>query len=102
MRVLLVFVFLLIRTITCHVSYQPEQVHLAYGDNVYEIVVTWSTWNKTGQSIVEYGINGMVLIANGTSKLFTDGGSLKRSQYIHAVKLTNLKPNTKYGMKCDY
>ncbi|KAJ8940375.1 hypothetical protein NQ318_015768 [Aromia moschata] len=54
--------------------YQPEQVHISYGDNVYEIVVTWN------------------------------GGPLKKSQYIHTVKLKDLTPDSFYVYHCgsDY
>lgn len=31
-----------------YVSYQPEQVHIALGDNPDEIVVTWSTMQDPG------------------------------------------------------
>lgn len=78
---------------------QPEQVHIAYGSNVYEIVVTWSTFNETPNSIVEYGIGGLILQEEGTSKIFVDGGELHRSQYIHKVTLKNLTPNSKYGKR---
>lgn len=81
--------------------YQPEQVHLAYGDNIFEVVVTWSTFNDTKESVVEYGIRGMVLRQEGISKLFVDGGELKRSQYIHRVTLKNLTPNSRYGKLCN-
>lgn len=77
--------------------YQPEQVHLSYGKNVYEIVVTWSTFNDTKSSVVEYGIGGMILQAEGTSKLFIDGGPERHAQYIHRVRLADLTPDSTYG-----
>lgn len=80
--------------------YQPEQVHIAFGDNVSEIVVTWSTFNDTTDSVVEYGINGMILRAVGTSTLFVDGGPAKHSQYIHRVTLKNLTPKSRYIYHC--
>lgn len=76
--------------------YQPEQIHIAYGDNVYEIIVTWSTFNDTEESLVEYGIGGLTLTATGTRRLFIDGGNEKHAQYIHKVKLSELTPNTNY------
>lgn len=76
---------------------QPEQIHLAYGSNIFEIVVTWSTFNETRDSVVEYGIGGLILKQNGTSKLFVDGGSERHSQYIHTVVLKHLTPGSKYG-----
>ncbi|KAK5638556.1 hypothetical protein RI129_012851 [Pyrocoelia pectoralis] len=80
------------------VQLQPEQVHISYGDSVYEIVVTWSTIGDTKESIVEYGVGFRPLnyTALGYSKLFTDGGTKKRSQYIHTATLKNLKPSTVY------
>lgn len=91
----LCIIIILLHDSICHVSYQPGQVHIS--ENVSEIVITWSTINATLNSIVEYGINGMVLTANGTSNKFVDGGSEKYTQYIHQVKLTNLQPSSKYG-----
>lgn len=62
-----------------------------------EIVVTWTTWKDTDESIVKYGINGLILKASGTSTLFVDGGELQRKEYIHRVRLTGLQPSSKYG-----
>ncbi|KAK9512350.1 hypothetical protein O3M35_000795 [Rhynocoris fuscipes] len=81
-------------------KYQPEQVHISFGDNIDEIVVTWSTFDETPNSVVEYGIDELTERAEGYSKLFVDGGKKKRKQYIHRVKLTNLKPLTKYIYHC--
>lgn len=87
-----------VKIVNCQVVYyQPEQVHLAFGDNTSEIIVTWSTFDQTKQSIVEYGINGFALRAVGSATLFVDGGPKKHAQYIHRVVLKNLTPNSKYG-----
>lgn len=69
-------------------------------ENVDEMLITWSTFNATPNSIVEYGIDELTDKAEGYSKKFVDGGKEKRIQYIHRVRLTNLKPLTKYG-KCS-
>jgi len=66
-------------------------------DNIHDIVVTWSTRNDTEESIVEYGIGGFVLRAEGNSTLFVDGGRKKQKQYIHRVWLKNLTPDSKYS-----
>lgn len=61
------------------------------------IVVTWSTFNDTQESVVEYGVNGMDRKAVGKAKIFVDGGKEHREQWIHRVTLKNLKFDTKYG-----
>ncbi|XP_076291196.1 acid phosphatase type 7 [Lasioglossum baleicum] len=88
-------------SVFCNVIYyQPEAVHIAYGDNIHDIVVTWSTKSDTGESIVEYGIGGYILTASGNATLFIDGGKQKQKQYIHRVWLKNLTPNSKYMYHC--
>lgn len=47
--------------------YQPEQVHLAFGESTNEIVVTWSTMTATNDSVVEYGIGGYALRFDSSS-----------------------------------
>ncbi|CAH2041217.1 unnamed protein product, partial [Iphiclides podalirius] len=61
-----------------------------------DIVVTWSTFNDTIESRAQYGVNEMDKEALGHSKLFTDGGPEKRSQWIHRVLLKDLKHDTRY------
>ncbi|XP_054727487.1 acid phosphatase type 7 isoform X3 [Anastrepha obliqua] len=79
---------------------QPEQVHLAFGEQPNEVVVTWSTRDDAIESIVEYGFDGLTQHANGTSLKFVDGGDKQKSQYIHRVKLLNLLPNRTYAYHC--
>lgn len=59
--------------------------------------MTWSTRNDTEESLVEYGIGGLVFQAKGNSTLFIDGGAKKQRQYIHRVWLKNLNPDNKYS-----
>ncbi|XP_018324347.1 acid phosphatase type 7 [Agrilus planipennis] len=80
--------------------YQPEQVHLAYGDTPYDYVVTWSTFNDTHLSTVKYGINGLILTAQGSATKFVDGGRQKHTQYIHKVVLKNLTADSRYLYHC--
>ncbi|XP_046431137.1 acid phosphatase type 7 isoform X1 [Neodiprion virginianus] len=82
------------------VQYQPEAVHIAYGDNVHDISITWTTMDKTQESIVQYGINGYALTAKGNSTPFVDGGRKKHKQYIHRVLLKDLTPGSKYVYQC--
>lgn len=71
-----------------------------YVESVSEIVVTWSTFDDSEESIVEYGINGFALTATGQSEQFIDGGADQHSQFIHKVTLADLTPSTKYVYHC--
>ncbi|KAM7349002.1 acid phosphatase type 7 isoform 2-T2 [Cochliomyia hominivorax] len=84
------------------VHYQPEQVHLSFGETVHDIIVTWTTRDNTKTSICKYGINSLTNIQenkNGPTK-FVDGGNAKSTQYIHRVTLTNLVANKRYIYHC--
>ncbi|KAF6211415.1 hypothetical protein GE061_011927 [Apolygus lucorum] len=80
----------------------PEQVHIAFGDNPSEIVVTWNTQAETPTAFVDYRAEFVRLKhrANGETKLFVDGGKRKRKQFVHRVYLKNLKPSTLYVYVC--
>lgn len=67
-----------------------------------EMAVTWSTFDATNESTVLFGITGESRKSSvkGKSRLFIDGGELKRSQYIHRVTLTGLQPETRYSYIC--
>ncbi|XP_055377473.1 acid phosphatase type 7-like [Condylostylus longicornis] len=102
---LLNVIFLLISQVKANIlnkiyHYQPEQIHIAFGENSNEIVVIWSTLDATNESIVEYGLDGNTLAETGTETLFVDGGNKKRSQYIHKVILKNLISDAKYWYHC--
>eukprot|EP00058_Branchiostoma_floridae_P011296 XP_002596784.1 hypothetical protein BRAFLDRAFT_73700 [Branchiostoma floridae] len=77
----------------------PQQVHLSYAGSASEMMVTWSTANKT-DSVVEYGEGGLVKTARGSSVEFEDGGDEHRVQYIHRVTLTGLTPGHTYMYHC--
>ena len=59
-------------------------------------MVTWSTINKTSDSRVLLGRKRFETEFIGSSTIFVDGGAEGRSQYIHKVILTALKPATFY------
>ena len=60
------------------------------------MVVTWSTMDAVPRATVMFGRNFATNKIFGSSKLFVDGGKRRRSQYIHRVTLTGLKPAKKY------
>ena len=62
------------------------------------MLVTWSTFNDTNESTVEFGIemNNVSIIAKGNRTKFVDGGSEKHTQFIHRVILTGLKTGNMY------
>lgn len=77
--------------------FSQSRIYYFFTENVSEVIVTWSTFNPTPESIVEYGIGDMILTAKGGSNIFVDGGKKKHTQYIHRVHLKNLQPKQKYG-----
>ncbi|GLH16659.1 Uncharacterized protein GBIM_20882 [Gryllus bimaculatus] len=80
-----------------YVSYVPEQVHISYGENPWEITVMWNTLNNTWTSVVEYGINGLALRAESKHpKKFISPGTNGSAQFIHRVTLKKLTPDSKY------
>ncbi|XP_046847754.1 acid phosphatase type 7-like [Xenia sp. Carnegie-2017] len=81
---------------------QPEQVHISATGDETEMVITWVTFAKNVDSIVEYGLADHALDGrkSGSATKFTDGGSEHRILYIHRVKLTGLKPSTLYDYHC--
>lgn len=75
---------------------QPEQIHISFGSKSNDIMVTWTTFNDTGETRVQYGEGIMDKEAVGSRKLFIDGGPLRRKMWIHRTLLPDLKYDTKY------
>lgn len=61
------------------------------------MTVTWTTFDRTDQSIVGYGKRKIEESVSGYSSKFTDGGFERRSMYIHRATMTNLEPGETYG-----
>lgn len=75
---------------------QPRHVHLALGEIKGTFSVSWSTVNKTEQSIVIVYSKGKEMGFKGESFLFVDGGKKKASQWIHKVVVSGLDGDTSY------
>lgn len=78
------------------VDYQPRHVHLSSGEDSETLIVTWSTLDKTNQSIVLIGVEELSEQVSGTSRIFVDSGELKAFQFIHTVIIKHLIPNQYY------
>eukprot|EP00092_Neocalanus_flemingeri_P000642 GFUD01000684.1.p1 GENE.GFUD01000684.1~~GFUD01000684.1.p1 ORF type:complete len:450 (+),score=123.28 GFUD01000684.1:126-1475(+) len=78
------------------VKVQPRHVHLALGESPNSLSVTWSTVNKTGESIALLYVDGKEEQFKGAAKQFVDGGEKHLSQWIHKVVLSNLKSSHTY------
>ncbi|KAJ2944066.1 hypothetical protein O0L34_g8405 [Tuta absoluta] len=95
---------------TFNENFLPEQVHIAFGEKINDIAVTWSTMEDTDESVVQFGEKTTDQMVTGTSNVFADGGVLKHEQWIHRVMLKDLKYDTKYvyrvgskdGMSIEY
>ena len=78
------------------VSVQPRHVHLAIAEDNKDLSVSWSTINKTEESVVLVYSKGRELKFVGQSVKFVDGGEKKATQWIHKVPVIGLAPNTTY------
>lgn len=98
---LVVFCALLTTAFSLKCPYHdPKEIHIAFGATTREIVVTWSTVEKTNSTSVQYGAEGELdRRAEGTaiplniSKYVSDS----KTQYIHTVRIEHLTPNATYG-----
>lgn len=75
---------------------QPEQVHLSYGADPTEMVVTWVTQDSANGTVVEYGHDTLNSSATGFEEKFQDGGSQKRVFHVHRTVLRKLIPGMQY------
>merc|ERR1719376_1652466 len=78
------------------VKTQPRHVHLALGEDPDSLSVTWSTVDKTNDSIALVYDDGQEIQYEGSAREFVDGGEKHLAQWIHKVVMTNLKGNKTY------
>lgn len=65
--------------------------------------VTWVTFDDISTApLVEYGIGALTEMVKGSTTKFVDGGSQKRTIYVHRVLLENLKAAQSYGKPVFY
>ncbi|XP_040575753.1 acid phosphatase type 7 [Lepeophtheirus salmonis] len=77
--------------------FTPEQIHLSLTDSKQSMLVTWVTWNQTS-SYANYGLSpqNLTQTASGSSNIFYTSQDSSRHEYIHKVKMSELRPNTTY------
>ena len=96
MKTLLILLFL--QTVYANPYTQPQQVHLSFGFELNDIMVTWSTQHPTYSSVVQYSHNQLDYIdAKGYQTKFSNGNN---TQFIHRVLLSDLKHDTEYFYRC--
>lgn len=78
----------------------PVHVHLSYGENPSEMVVTWTTFDFSQENgaFAEFGLEaeGLKHAVGANTSSFTDAGSLKRLYYIHRAVLAGLVQKERY------
>lgn len=78
--------------------HQPEQTHIAAGASPDQMIITWSTFNATTDSTVQYGSDGKFEHKTfGSAHKWVDQGPEQKVQFIHKVTLTGLAPATNYS-----
>lgn len=83
-------------------SSNPQQIHLSFGRNPLEVVVTWTTYVESDKAVVQFSEPRWLnyTSVHGETTRFVDGGKEKRVHFIHKVLITNLKPRTTYEYRC--
>ncbi|KAK6182161.1 hypothetical protein SNE40_009905 [Patella caerulea] len=81
------------------VNITPQQIHVALGETIDKISITWSTRNQTDTSVVLFGVKDLTNSTQGTSKIFVDV-TKSNVQYLHYVLLSGLIPGQKYNYVC--
>lgn len=79
---------------------QPEQIHIAYGENVSTtMTITWATntsiGNETPVALVAEESSSPNLY-KGKTNIFNTYDTYNRTMYVHRVNLTSLTPDTRY------
>ncbi|XP_049875413.1 acid phosphatase type 7 isoform X6 [Pectinophora gossypiella] len=78
---------------------QPEQIHISFGEKTNDIVVTWTTYNDTEDSMVQYGEGVLQNLAMGYQTMFVAGNGTN-VEFVHRVTLPDLKFDTRYVYHC--
>jgi len=94
---LFVFCACFCASIDAQVFVQPEQIHLSYGGDPSLMWVTWVTFDDIATPpLAEIGQGALTDTVKGTTTKFVDGGSEKRTIYVHRVLFDKLKAGQNY------
>jgi hypothetical protein len=76
----------------------PQQIHLSFGSQLHQMMVTWVTLRPTAHAHVLYGAVGKRLnqLALANSTMYENPGNEGRLTYMHRALLTGLKASTRY------
>jgi len=99
--------FLLLFSFLCTVRAGfPQQVHIAFGGNPSQYVISWVSWEMTPNEVtseVRYGTNSNNLNLNAIGKPFVFIDSCGTQRTMHNVVLNNLQPASTiyYQARCS-
>lgn len=94
----------LISTVACLLSVangnsHHQQIHLSFGQNVDEMIVTWVTRHNDQSVHVRYGLNDtnkFQFKSKVSTSKYVNPGKEKRVMYIHRAILKELEPGRLY------
>lgn len=76
---------------------ESTPLHSSVPERSTVLTVTWVTEKETPSSAVQFGQVNFTQTVVGAASKFVDGGTLKRTIYVHRATLNDLKPNVRYG-----
>ena len=96
---LLISVAAICEVTLCQNTQAPEQIHISYGSNPSQMIVTWTTLDYVNESFVEFGLDDLNYRSEGYVKPFRNNWiGTERVTFVHQAMLTGLAPGQKYSV----